>query len=421
VVLSGIVSAVADYTPRLIDDRLERLFRELPAILITGPRATGKTTSARRLARSVVRLDRADEAAIFQTDPDAALASYPEPVLIDEWQAVPEVLGAVKRTVDEDARGGRFLLTGSVRGNVGAATWPGTGRVIPLAMYGLTLRELLRRPSRPTFVELLATADLEAFALPPEVPDVVGYIELTLHGGYPEPLLRLGREAGGRWLKGYLHQLLTRDVETLDGPRDPRRLRRYFEALALNTAGLPEHKTLFDAAKIDRRTAVAYDRLLAHLFVLDTIPAWSTNRLARLVRSPKRYLVDTSLVAVALGLDSRAVIRSGDLIGRLIDTFVVAQLRAELELMPYGPQLYHLREKNGRREVDLVAEVSAGDVVAIEIKATSAPSRDDARHLMWLRDQLGERFLAGAVLHTGPRPFRLDDRVLALPICCLWG
>lgn len=409
------------YTPRLLDDRLERLFRELPAILITGPRATGKTTSARRLAKGVARLDRSDEAAIFRTDPDAALASYPEPVLIDEWQAVPEVLGAVKRAVDDDTRGGRFLLTGSVRGDVGAATWPGTGRVIPLAMYGLTLREILHRPSRPTFVELLATADLDAFALPPEVPDVVGYIELALQGGYPEAVLRLGRDAGRKWLKGYLHQLLTRDVETLDGPRDSRRLRRYFDALALNTAGIPEHKTLFDAAGIDRRTAVAYDRLLTHLFVLDAVPAWATNRLTRLVRSPKRYLVDTSLVAAALGLDTRAVIRSGDLIGRLIDTFVVAQLRAELELMPFGPQLHHLREKNGRREVDLVAEVSAGDVVAIEIKATSAPSRDDARHLMWLRDQLGDRFLAGAVLHTGPRPFRLDDRVLALPICCIWG
>lgn len=412
---------MSGYTPRLLDDRLERLFRELPAMLITGPRATGKTTSARRLAKSVARLDRSDEAAIFRTDPDAALASYAEPVLIDEWQAVPEVLGAVKRAVDDDSRGGRFLLVGSVRGDVGAATWPGTGRVIPMAMYGLTLREILHRPSRPTFVELLATADLDAFTLPPEVPDIVGYIELALRGGYPEPVLRLGRDAGGKWLKGYLQQLLTRDVETLDGPRDPRRLRRYFEALALNTAGLPEHKTLFDAAKIDRRTAVAYDRLLAHLFVLDTVPAWATNRLTRLVRSSKRYLVDTSLVAAALGLDIRAVIRSGDLIGRLIDTFVVAQLRAELELMPFGPQLHHLREKNGRREIDLVAEVSAGDVVAIEIKATSAPSRDDARHLVWLRDQLGERFLAGAVLHTGPRPFRLDDRIFALPICTLWG
>jgi len=155
--------------------------------------------------------------------------------------------------------------------------------------------------------------------------------------------------------------------------------------------------------------------------VLDAVPAWTTNRLARLVRAPKRYLVDSSLVGGVLNVDRLAVLRDGDLLGRMIDTFTVAQLRPEVEIALAPASLYHLRDEGGRHEVDLVAEVAASDVVAIEIKATSAPSRDDARHLMWLRDQLGERFLAGAVLHTGPRPFRLDDRVLALPICCIWG
>lgn len=104
-----------------------------------------------------------------------------------------------------------------------------------------------------------------------------------------------------------------------------------------------------------------------------------------------------------------------------IDTFVVAQLRPELELSPIKPSLFHLRERDGRREVDLVVEVGAGNIVAVEIKATAAPDASDARHLVWLRDLLGERFLGGAVLHTGPLPFRLAERVLAVPICALWG
>jgi len=343
------------------------------------------------------------------------------PVLLDEWQVVPQVLGAVKRAVDDDPRPGRFLLTGSVRGDLEAPTWPGTGRVVPITLYGLAERELHGRIEGPTFVERLAEGQLDAFALPREVPDVVGYIDLALRGGFPETVLRRTGEVARAWLDGYLRQLLTRDVEGLDGQRDPARLRRYFETLALNSAGLVDHKTLYDAAGIHRMTGVAYERLLTNLFVLDALPPWTSNRLVRLVRAPKRYLVDSSLVATALDLDRRAVLRSGDLIGRLIDTFVVAQLRPELELRSPQPRLYHLRQRDARREIDLVAEVSAGDVVAIEIKATSAPSRDDARHLVWLRDQLGERFLAGAVLHSGPRPFRLDERVFALPICCLWG
>jgi len=407
------------YLARIVDEPLADLFADVPAVMLTGPRAAGKTTTARRHAVSVVRLDRDVEAAAFVSDPDTALRAHPEPILLDEWQAVSKVLGAVKRAVDDDPRPGRFLLTGSARGDVDAEIWPGTGRVVRLAVYGLTERELRGHTSGPTFVERLATGDVDAFALPAQVPDLVGYIDLALRGGFPQPVL--GRSVSRRWLRGYIEQLLTSDVAALDGARDPVRMRRYFRALALNTAGLADHKTLYDAAGIDRKTAAAYEHLLMSLFVLDAVPAWTTNRLARLVRAPKRYLVDSSLVGGVLNVDRLAVLRDGDLLGRMIDTFTVAQLRPEVEIALAPASLYHLRDEGGRHEVDLVAEVAASDVVAIEIKATSAPSRDDARHLMWLRDQLGERFLAGAVLHTGPRPFRLDDRVLALPICCIWG
>ena len=341
-------------------------------------------------------------------------------MLLDEWQAVPQVLGAVKRAVDDDARAGRFLLTGSVRGEIEAETWPGTGRLVRLAMYGLTLRETLGRNGEDTFAARLARGVIDEFGLPSEVPDLGGYVELALRGGFPEAVLRLSGEARAAWLDGYLEQLLTRDTELL-GPRDPARLRRYFQALALSTAGLPEHKTLYDAASINRKTAVAYDQLLANLFVLDLVPAWTANRLSRLVRAPKRYLVDPSLVAAALRLDGAAVMRDGDLLGRLLDTFVAAQLRPELEVAASRPLVYHLREKEGRREIDLLVELAAADVIALEVKATATPGSNDARHLAWLRDSLGDRFLAGAVLHTGPQAFKLAERVFALPICALWG
>ncbi len=118
------------------------------AVLLVGPRATGKTTTARRLSASVVRLDRPAEAAAFLADPDAALARLTEPVLLNEWQAVPDVLGAVKRAVDDDPRPGRFLLTGSVLADLDAATWPGTGRLVRLAMYGFDRPRACRQRGR---------------------------------------------------------------------------------------------------------------------------------------------------------------------------------------------------------------------------------------------------------------------------------
>ena len=409
------------YTTRLIDAWLRELFDELPALLITGPRAAGKTTTAQRLAATVVRLDQPAEAEPFRDDPDAALRSLPEPVLLDEWQAVPQVLGAVKRAVDQRPSPTRFLVTGSVHGRLDAPTWPGTGRLVHLKMWGLTAREILGSPPKPPFLQILARADLAAFHTPVDAPDLLGYVELALGGGYPEPVLRLRGGARERWLESYLGELFTRDAENLDGPRDPELLRRYFEALAVNTAGIAAEKTVYDAASISRSTAAAYERLLRNMFVLDHLPAWSTNRLSRLVKAPKRYLTDTSLLTAALHLDELAVMRDGNLLGRLIETYVLAQIRPELELAGFTPRLYHLREKNGRHEIDLIAELSGGDVVAIEIKSSAAPTRSDARHLEWLREQLGERFLAGAVLHTGPRPFQLAERIFALPICTLWG
>ncbi len=394
--------------------------RELPALMLTGPRATGKTTTARRHAQSIVRLDVEAQAAAFTADPDAALMALRLPVLLDEWQAVPGVLGAVKRAVDEGAGAGSFLLTGSVSADLHAQTWPGTGRIVPLHMHPLTVRETRGSLAAEPFLLRLAAADMDGFLAPADPPDLVGYLELALRGGFPEAALGLSVDARQAWLQGYLDQLFTRDAESLHGPRDPRRLARYFEALALSTAGLPQHRTLYEAAGIDRKTALAYDRLLINLFVLEIVPAWSTNRLLRLAKAGKRYLVDPSLAAAALRLDELALLADGEMLGRILDTFVLAQLAPELELASFAPHLHHLRTRDGRHEIDLVAEMPAGGIVAIEIKATASPKRADARHLEWLRDQLGALFLAGAVLHAGPRPFTLAERVFALPICTFW-
>ncbi|WP_211302985.1 ATP-binding protein [Allonocardiopsis opalescens] len=401
---------------------MEQLVADLPAVMVTGPRACGKTTTAARLARTVVRLDREREAAAFQADPDAALRGLPEPVLLDEWQVVPGVLGAIKRTLDDDPyRPGRFVLTGSVRADLEQAVWPGTGRVVRLAMTGLTAREERGSVECPAFFDRIAEQGAESLVAPADPPDLRDYVELAVRGGFPEPALRLPERSRRRWYEGYAEQLLTRDAELAGAHRDPVRLRRFFSALALNTAGTVDMRTLFEAAGVSRDTAEAYERLLRSLFVVDAAPAWSTQRLKRLVRTPKRYVVDPGLAAALIGVGAEGVMRDGNLLGRMIETFVYAQLRAEAAVGDLPAGLYHLRQDTGRREVDLVAEIGAGQVVGIEIKASSAPAADSARHLAWLRDQLGSTFELGIVFHTGPRVYPLDERIVAAPIAAIWS
>jgi predicted AAA+ superfamily ATPase len=410
---------MVDYRPRLVDGLLDALLAELPALFITGPRATGKTTTAARRARTVVRLDREAEAVAFRADPDAAMRGLPEPVLLDEWQAVPGVLGAVKRAVDTRPGPGRYLITESVRGDLEGELWPGTGRLTRIPMFGMTIAEKLGvRSFVPFFDRVAAGEDLRPAA---DTPDLRGYVELLLRGGFPEPALRLAASSRRRWLDSYVEHLLTRDAEQIEGGRDPARLRRYLEAFALNTAGIVEDRTLFEAAGINRKTALAYERLLVNLLVVEAVPAWTSNRLKRLILSPKRYVVDPGLAGAVLGLDVDLVLRNGDLLGRLLDMFVAAQLRAELASAPSRPRLYHVRQQQGRFEVDLLAELGGGRLVGIEIKADAAPSGDSARHLAALRDRYPDAFVAGIVLHTGPRAYRLGDRLLAAPISTLWS
>jgi hypothetical protein len=363
------------------------------------------------------------EAAAFRADPDAALRGLEEPVLLDEWQEVPSVFGAVRRAIDADPRPARYFLTGSVRAELDAEVWPGTGRLVRLPMYPMTVREQLGRLEGPTIFDRLASA--QELAPAAEAPDIREYLHLALSSGFPLVALELSGRARELALESYLEQLLTHDVgqveEQRTRPIDVTRLRRYFEAYALNSGGVLDHKTIYDAAQINRITATGYESLLTRLFVVEQVPAWSSNRLSRLTHQPKRYVIDAALVAAALRLDTEGIIRDGDLLGRVVDTFVAAQLRPEIELSSVRPRLFHLRTAQGRHEVDLLAELGGGGVIGVEVKAAAAPRRDDARHLVWLRDSLGDRFVAGVVFHTGPRVYELEQKIVAAPICTLWA
>ena len=252
------------------------------------------------------------------------------------------------------------------------------------------------------------------------MPDLRGYAEMALRGGFPEPALQLPGRIRSQWLADYVEQLTHGPPSRGKGP-DATRLSAFFGAYALNSAGVATDTTLCQAAEINRRTAQAYTKLLGDLGAIAELPSWSSNRLKRLTRAPKRYIADTGLWGAAVGADAALVMSDGDLLGRLIETFVTSQLRAEVDVDPKRPHLHHLRDRDGRHEVDLIADLGVGGVIAIEIKAHSAPSPRDARHLAWLRDQLDNRFLAGVLLHTGPAVFRLTDRVRAVPISAIWS
>ena len=282
-------------------------------------------------------------------------------------------------------------------------------------------REIVGAVLKPDLLDAARSGTSMRFGVPADPPDIDGYVELVGDSGFPEPALRLPSQARQVWLDSYLEHVVTRDVRSAGQVLDPVRLRRYLEVLALSTAGLPADATLSQTAGVDRRTVQAYEHLPSSLFLLDLVTSWSSNRLSRLVQRPKRYLTDSAIAVSAARLAPIDILSDGDLLGRLLDTFVVAQLRPEVALLQPPSRLHHLRTEVGRQEIDLLIDLGGGRVVAVEVKASSAPTARDARHLSWLRGELGEAFVRGLLFHTGPQAFQLGERVWALPIAALWG
>lgn len=414
-------SSLNVYVARIADTELAEILATHPATLVVGPRACGKTTTTRRLCRSILRLDVPAQAAVVRADPDAALRALDEPILVDEWQVVPEVLGAVKRAVDDDPRPGRFILTGSSQTDLTTAGRPATGRIVRLTMHPLVGRERHGDPSAPSLIDRILADGPDSFSDPSAEWDLHRYVTDALTSGWPEALRAPTERARDRWLTSYVDHLVTREAAALGVSRDPVLMRRYLQALAANTAGVPNHKLLYDAAGITRHSAVGYDDLLETLMITQRVPAWAGNRMDRAVRLPKRYLTDPGLLGPLLRIDQRRVLRDGDLLGRVLDTLVAAQLRAECAASIVGADLFHYRDANGRHEVDLLIEARDGQMIAVEVKATAAPSAADARHLEWFAERVGSTFAAGVVLHTGPRVFQLADRIVAVPIASLWA
>ncbi|MCL2490212.1 MAG: DUF4143 domain-containing protein [Propionibacteriaceae bacterium] len=415
---------MSGYLRRLADPYLDELFTGLPVVSVTGPRACGKTTSASRLAANVIHLDDPVVGGLFAASPDAALAEVTEPALLDEWQAVPSVLGAIKRTVDTSRDVGRFLLTGSADVGVTTPQWAGTGRVVDVPLFGLTQREILGRVDGRLFVDRLLDASLDVLT-PGEpmssAPTVVDYLRLALIGGFPDSILATSASIRRSWLEAYVAHLLQRDVFLLGGRPDQQRLAAYMTAIASNTASVIDTQTLCTAAGVTRVTAIRYQQTLQRLYILDLVPAWWTSRLSRLRQAPKRYVTDPALAAAVLGLDLDGVMRDVHVVGALLDTYVAAQLRGELAASQSRPRMHHLRDQSGRHEIDILLEYPAGRVVGLEVKVAGHVDLGDAKHLVWLKDQLGDDFVCGVVLHTGPGSYRLADRVFAVPISTIWA
>lgn len=415
------------YVRRLVDDELDALVPSLAAILLDGPKGVGKTCTALQRAKTVRRLDVPQQRAVAESDPDIVLEGEP-PVLLDEWQQVPSTWDAVKRAVDANPTAGRFLLTGS-EPVAGTPTHSGAGRIAPIRMRPLTLPE--RGVCTPS-VSLGALLSGERGSVSGECPLGLGdYTDQILASGLPG-MQGLSPQALRTQLDGYLDRIVRRDMpEAGLSVRRPATLRAWLAAYAAATSTDASWETIRDAAssgqqtKPARQTGYSYADALSGLRILDELAAWtpSLNHLGRLNQAAKHHLADPALAARLVGVTREDLIagrpgaleipRDGTFLGALFESLATMSVRVFAQAVE--ARVSHLRLQSGRREVDLIVETGAG-IVALEVKLASAVDSGDMKHLLWLREQIGDRLLDAAVLTTGSKAYRRKDGIAVIPL-----
>lgn len=419
------------YTPRVVDGELSELLRGLAAVVIEGAKAVGKTSTATQIAHTVHELDDPQQLNIARAAPDRLLQGT-SPVLIDEWQRLPEVWDLVRRAVDRDSSPGRFILAGSASPASGPVH-SGAGRIVPIRMRPMTM------PERGVDTPTVSLASL----LSGRRPAVSGETEVTVEE-YTAEIVRSGlpgvRDLPGRarraQLDGYLAGIVEHDFSELGHVvRRPARLRRWLAAYAAASSTTAAQKTVRDAASGKqgeppaRTTVEPWIDVLQRLWVVDPVPAWTPghNHVKELTLSEKHQLVDPALAARLLSIDEGGLLggsdaglalpRDGTLLGALFESLVTLSVRVFAQAAE--ATVGHLRTRGGRREVDLIVQRDDQRVMGVEVKLARTVSDDDVRHLKWLRDQLGDELLDAVVVTTGPEAYRRRDGVAVVPAALL--
>jgi hypothetical protein len=420
------------YRRRVVDDELDELFPHLAAVAIEGPRGVGKSETAGRRARTKLLLDDPDQRALLDGDP-ARLRRAEAPVLIDEWQRLPRSWDLVRREIDRDPRGGRFLLTGSAF-PVESPAHSGAARIVRMRMRPMSLAErgLPESPTVSLGALLGGTRGRLEGVSTLTLPD---YAEEITASGFP-----VLREAPARprnvQLDSYLARLADVDfVEQGHRVNRPATLRAWMEAYAAATATNASYNTILDAAtpgdgnKPAQETTAVFRDVLTRLWLLEPLPGWlaTNNDLQRLAQRPKHHLADPALAARLLGattgrlLDNtvtgRRIVGDGLLLGQLFESLVVMCVRTYAQR--WGASCHHLRTQDGSHEIDVIVEADDRRIVAIETKVSANVDERDVKHLRWIASRLGDRVADQVIVTTGQHAYRRPDGIAVVPAALL--
>jgi predicted AAA+ superfamily ATPase len=402
---------------RFVERRADEALSDTPVVLIVGPRRAGKTTLVRKMEgadRSYITLDDQTVLSSAKSDPAGFIRGL-DRAIIDEIQRAPELLLAIKKTVDEDYRPGRFLLTGSAN----VLTLPRVadslaGRMETIRMLPLARAEVEGTAS--TFLDRLFEGKLHSDRNGIVADDL---LRLVLLGGFPEAIARESERRRQDWARSYLTSVLTRDLRDIADVEKLTELPKFLRLLAEHSGQLVNYSQFGSSINVSHKTGQRYVGLLEQVFLITTVQPWYTNALKRIAKTPKLHFVDSGVLAAARGLTFDRVKTDRSAFGTLLESFVFSEILklvtgSDLRLTPY-----HFRDQQ-MREVDVVLERDDGTIVGIEVKASATVKASDFGGLKTLAEACGKKFAYGIVLYDNTDVVPFGERLAAAPLSCLW-
>lgn len=409
-----------DLLARNVRPRILEALAESRAVALLGARQAGKSTLVTDIATNehparLISLDDEPTANAAREDPTGFVASIAGPAVIDEVQRVPSLLLAIKRRLDSDQTRGQFLLTGSAS----LLTLPTVadalpGRVQYVNLWPLSQGEL--RGARETFIDAIFDA-----RFPPVAGARIGRAaaaNMLATGGYPE---LQGRSPRGRsdFFSSYIVSIVGRDLQDVANVRNVENIERLLYVIAARSGGLASFHGMATDLGVDANTVRAHTKILEDLFLAAKLGPWHTNLSSRQIKSAKLYIIDSGLLAFLIGANEQRIAEDAPIAGAILESFVAMELSRQADWAEEPLRLFHYRDRQ-QREVDLILEHHGGDVAAIEVKAAATPTSGDFAGLRYLRDKLGARFKAGALIYLGADTLPFGDRLAAVPLSGLW-
>ena len=403
--------------PRFSTDSLLEALSDTPVVLIHGARQCGKTTLAQligdKLGYHYISFDDDNQRQAAVTDPVGFIQNLPEKTILDEIQRTPELFTSIKASVDQNRKPGRFILTGSAN----VLLLPKLADSLAGRMEIIHLRPLAQcevSQQKPQFFHQLFSAKFSA-ATTARLGQSLA--ELICQGGYPAALTRNSAKRRGNWYRNYITTIIQRDVQDIANIRNLDILPRLLTLTAGQTARLFNAADLASPFAISRPTIREYLTLLEQVFLIEQLQPWHSNRLSRLIKTPKIHLADTGLACALLGLTSHTLWQDKALLGQLLETFVYQELRKQAAWHDANIDFHHFRNKD-KVEVDIIIE-QGQQIAGIEVKAAATVTANDFKGLKKLQTSCGKQFTAGVVLYDGEVVLPFGELLFAVPISSL--